>query len=448
MREFFAFVVLAGCCAWPDAVRAGVKSDDELIRAVTEVRASFQRGLALCSDNASRVPAAFKPYQSPKIRGGDAPVSVSVDVTGLEALCLTAQGDMGGGHTYWGEPVLTDAAGKTTRLTDLQPQVVVLGWSELRVNKGDGPFYSIGKQRMAFGLFAHVDSYLCYPLDKRYVKFEAKAGISDTGSTDARAVFSVRGGFEAQQVQTIFPNLVSTTSPTALTPDGTLSLNYIDLISPIIAAIQELDKEITVLVSTVASFAERFVSNTLVANDELCVGSTCVTPAQFQAMVAASTEQIQEAQVHSSLDQLYALKHTALSGAASVGISLGLTKNSTTADWIRANSAPNLWPVEGQVTGSFGERIDPFNGEGAFHSGVDISANVGSPVIAPADGAVTFADDRKDYGELRLIALADFAGALHAVVFTRRGANVRIISFRRANRKEVKRYEKEKVQPR
>ena len=116
------------------------------------------------------------------------------------------------------------------------------------------------------------------------------------------------------------------------------------------------------------------------------------------AMVAASTEQIQEAQVDSSLDQLYALKRTALSGAASVGISLGLTRNSTTADWIRANSAPNLWPVEGQVTGSFGERIDPFNGEGAFHSGVDISANVGSPVIAPADGTITFADFLGGYG--------------------------------------------------
>jgi murein DD-endopeptidase MepM/ murein hydrolase activator NlpD len=116
------------------------------------------------------------------------------------------------------------------------------------------------------------------------------------------------------------------------------------------------------------------------------------------AMVVASTEPIQEAQVHSSLDQLYALKRTALSGAASVGISLGLTKNSTTADWIRANSAPNLWPVEGQVTGSFGERIDPFNGEGAFHSGIDISASVGSPVIAPADGLVTFADFQGGYG--------------------------------------------------
>jgi murein DD-endopeptidase MepM/ murein hydrolase activator NlpD len=116
------------------------------------------------------------------------------------------------------------------------------------------------------------------------------------------------------------------------------------------------------------------------------------------AMVAASSEQIQEAQVHSSLDQLYALKHTALTGAASVGISLGLTKNSTTADWIRANSAPNLWPVEGQITGSFGERIDPFNGEGAFHSGIDISAVVGSSVIAPADGVVTFADFLGGYG--------------------------------------------------
>jgi murein DD-endopeptidase MepM/ murein hydrolase activator NlpD len=121
------------------------------------------------------------------------------------------------------------------------------------------------------------------------------------------------------------------------------------------------------------------------------------------AMVAASTEQIQQAQVHSSLDQLYALKHTALTGAASVGISLGLTRNSTTADWIRANSAPNLWPVEGQITGSFGERIDPFNGEGAFHSGVDISSYLGSPVIAPADGLVTFADFMGGYGRAVIV---------------------------------------------
>ena len=55
--------------------------------------------------------------------------------------------------------------------------------------------------------------------------------------------------------------------------------------------------------------------------------------------------------------------------------------------------------VEGQVTGSFGERIDPFNGEGAFHSGVDISSPYGHPIIAPADGVVTFADFMGGYGK-------------------------------------------------
>jgi murein DD-endopeptidase MepM/ murein hydrolase activator NlpD len=120
-------------------------------------------------------------------------------------------------------------------------------------------------------------------------------------------------------------------------------------------------------------------------------------------LVTASQEQIQDAEVSSSLDQLHALRSSALSGAATVGITLGLTRNATTADWFRANSAPNLWPVEGQVTGSFGERIDPFNGEGAFHSGVDIGSSYGRQVIAPADGVVTFADLLGGYGKALML---------------------------------------------
>jgi murein DD-endopeptidase MepM/ murein hydrolase activator NlpD len=121
------------------------------------------------------------------------------------------------------------------------------------------------------------------------------------------------------------------------------------------------------------------------------------------ALVTGSPQQIQEAEVSSSLDQLGALRTSALTGAATVGISLGMTRNTTTADWARASSSPNLWPVEGQVTGSFGERIDPFNGEGAFHSGVDISSAYGHPVIAPADGVVTFADFFGGYGKAIMI---------------------------------------------
>jgi murein DD-endopeptidase MepM/ murein hydrolase activator NlpD len=111
-----------------------------------------------------------------------------------------------------------------------------------------------------------------------------------------------------------------------------------------------------------------------------------------------SADGMEDAQVSSSLDRLYTLKDTALTGAATTGISLGLTRDVTPADWMRANSAPNLWPVEGPVTGSFGERIDPFNGEGAFHSGVDISASYGQSVIAPADGVVMLADFMGGYG--------------------------------------------------
>lgn len=120
-------------------------------------------------------------------------------------------------------------------------------------------------------------------------------------------------------------------------------------------------------------------------------------------LVTASSEQIHDAEVTSSLDQLHALRTSALTGATMVGLTMGLTRNVTTADWIKANSAPNLWPVEGQVTGSFGERIDPFNGEGAFHSGVDIGSSFGAKIVAPADGLVTLVDTMGGYGKTIMI---------------------------------------------
>jgi len=44
-----------------------------------------------------------------------------------------------------------------------------------------------------------------------------------------------------------------------------------------------------------------------------------------EPLVTATSEQFQDADVSSSLDQLFALKSTALSGAATIGISLGLS---------------------------------------------------------------------------------------------------------------------------
>lgn len=49
-------------------------------------------------------------------------------------------------------------------------------------------------------------------------------------------------------------------------------------------------------------------------------------------------------------------------------------------------------------------------------------------------------DDRQDYGELREIGYAPIDGHLYCVLFTQRGEAFRVISIRRANSREVKRY--------
>ena len=101
-------------------------------------------------------------------------------------------------------------------------------------------------------------------------------------------------GFVAQDVQRIFPNLVSVTAPTALTPDGTLSLNYIDLIAPIVKAIQQLDQELTSLASAIASLAESFTTKLVTAGEvdttKLCIQGTCVTGSQLNALLASANQ--------------------------------------------------------------------------------------------------------------------------------------------------------------
>jgi|SRR5579862_732661 murein DD-endopeptidase MepM/ murein hydrolase activator NlpD len=66
-------------------------------------------------------------------------------------------------------------------------------------------------------------------------------------------------------------------------------------------------------------------------------------------------------------------------------------------------STPTLWPVIGHLTGFFGERMDPFSGEGAFHTGVDISSQYGDGVRSTADGVVIEAGDHAGYGRLVIV---------------------------------------------
>jgi hypothetical protein len=56
---------------------------------------------------------------------------------------------------------------------------------------------------------------------------------------------------------------------------------------------------------------------------------------------------------------------------------------------------------------------------------------------------ITYTDNRKDYGELREVTMGELEGGLVVVVHKARGDQVRIISMRKANAKEIHWFEKQ-----
>jgi murein DD-endopeptidase MepM/ murein hydrolase activator NlpD len=107
---------------------------------------------------------------------------------------------------------------------------------------------------------------------------------------------------------------------------------------------------------------------------------------------------ISDQQYNQSLDQLLALRSSAMSGEIMHGIDFSNRFPSGFGGPVNVAYAPSIWPVQGIVTSSFGARMDPFNGEGAFHTGIDIATSKGEAVRAPADGTVIKAGMGTGYG--------------------------------------------------
>lgn len=110
-----------------------------------------------------------------------------------------------------------------------------------------------------------------------------------------------------------------------------------------------------------------------------------------------------------SIDAFYALRSSALDGHVRRALEPSF---GNALEWGTSADAPSLWPVQGPVTSSFGEREDPFNGEGAFHKGIDIFAGIGQAVHAPADGTVLYAGPASGYGREIII---DHGRGIHTI---------------------------------
>jgi len=135
--------------------------------------------------------------------------------------------------------------------------------------------------------------------------------------------------------------------------------------------------------------------------NRLAAKSSAAAAAAATPAALAQTDTANPQMIAKSVDQFYALRAEALSGRVTRAIDGGLLEDEhgASSDWTTLADAPSIWPVQGRIGSSFGGREDPINGEGAFHSGIDIDAATGTPVHATADGMVTGANMGAGYGK-------------------------------------------------
>ena len=83
------------------------------------------------------------------------------------------------------------------------------------------------------------------------------------------------------------------------------------------------------------------------------------------------------------------------------GDKLGVLESMYTMDSARRKLTPTVLPVHaGSNSSNYGWRIDPFNGQRAFHEGIDFLAEHGTPIIAAAGGVVVYSDFHPQYGNM------------------------------------------------
>lgn len=122
----------------------------------------------------------------------------SADVTGVEKLVLITSGGPDGSsydHAVWANARLIAADGTSVWLDEIPYEYGVAGWGKpkMNINVYDKAII-IGGKEYAHGVLCHANGTLVYPIDKKYVRFEAEVGIDDT-SVNGSAYFEAMNVF-------------------------------------------------------------------------------------------------------------------------------------------------------------------------------------------------------------------------------------------------------------
>jgi len=70
----------------------------------------------------------------------------------------------------------------------------------------------------------------------------------------------------------------------------------------------------------------------------------------------------------------------------------------------KLRATPSIWPVRGSVTSEYGWRTHPVTRTREFHDGIDIAASSWTPLVATADGRVSFSGYKYGYGWTVVVA--------------------------------------------
>lgn len=139
-------------------------------------------------------------YRSPLLKGGNPPVPLELDISGVKELGLVVDraDNFTLDHADWADAQVNCDQTQEIYASDLKQEAVQNGWGPLERDKsngellaGDGKPLTLAGKRYAKGLGVHADSSVTYKLNKLCSRFSADIGLDDEVGNAGRVTFRI-----------------------------------------------------------------------------------------------------------------------------------------------------------------------------------------------------------------------------------------------------------------